>query len=143
MHLARFPRVRLFPTPTPLEKLDNLSRELGGPEIRTLRQLVEYVLTVTARRRMIVDLPQPVARIQARALEIADMLTLGLLPDELKLTRDQVELLRHDNVVSDAAKAEGRNLEGVGITPRAMEAVVPAYLTRFRKTGQFDVERAA
>ena len=33
MHLARFPRVRLFPTPTPLERLDNLTRALGGPEI--------------------------------------------------------------------------------------------------------------
>ena len=33
MHLARFPRLRLFPAPTPLEKLENLSRVLGGPEI--------------------------------------------------------------------------------------------------------------
>lgn len=33
MHLARFPRVFLAHLPTPLEQLDRLSRELGGPEI--------------------------------------------------------------------------------------------------------------
>ena len=117
--------------------------EFGGPEVRTLRDLVEYVLQVTERKRMVVALPDGLARIQARAMEIADGLTLGLLPDELKLTRDQLILLRSDNVVSEQAKAEGRTLEGLGITPRAMEAIVPGYLTRFRKTGQFDLERAA
>jgi NADH dehydrogenase len=117
--------------------------EFGGPEVRTLRQLVEYVLQVTERKRVVVALPEGAARLQARALEILDMLTLGLLPDELKLTQDQLILLRQDNVVSEQAKAEGRTLEGVGITPRAMEAIVPGYLTRFRKTGQFDLERAA
>ena len=117
--------------------------EFGGPEVRTLRELVEYVLAVTERKRMIVAMPEGVARIQARALEILDALALGLLPDELKLTRDQLILLRSDNVVSEAAKAEGRTLEGIGITPRAMEGIVPEYLTRFRKTGQFDLERAA
>ena len=117
--------------------------ELGGPEVKTLRELVEYVLQVTERKRAVVALPEGVARIQARLLEIADTLTFGLLPDDLKLTRDQLILLRSDNVVSEQAKAEGRTLEGVGITPRAMEAIVPGYLTRFRRTGQFDLERAA
>ncbi len=54
------------------------------------------------------------------------------------LTADQVELLRHDNVVSDEAVRAGRTLPGLGIQPTAMEAVVPTYLWRFRKTGQFD-----
>ena len=117
--------------------------ELGGPEILTLRALVEYVLRVTERRRLVVALPDPIAAMQARAMEILDALTLGLLPSELKLTRDQVILLGSDNVVSEAAKAEGRTLDAFGIAPRAMEAIVPGYLTRFRKTGQFEVERAA
>ena len=117
--------------------------ELGGPEIRTLRELVEYVLRVTERNRMIVALPDAAARLQARMLEIVDGLTLGLLPDALKLTRDQVALLAVDNVVSEAAKAEGRSFDGLGVKPRAMEAIVPEYLVRFRKTGQFDVERPA
>ena len=117
--------------------------ELGGPEVRTLGELVAYVLSVTERRRMVLPLPFGAARLQARMLEMADTLTFGLVPPAFKLTRDQVELLRSDNVVSDAAIAEGRTLQGLGIEPRAMEAIVPGYLTRFRKTGQFDVERAA
>jgi hypothetical protein len=55
------------------------------------------------------------------------------------LTPDQVELLRVDNVVSEEAKRERRTLEGLGITPTLMEAIVPSYLQRFRKTGQFRV----
>ena len=53
------------------------------------------------------------------------------------LTPDQVELLRTDNVVSDPAKAELRTLQGLGIEPETIEAIVPSYLWRFRRTGQF------
>ena len=67
---------------------------------------------------------------------------LGLLPDAIKLTRDQVTLLESDNVVSAAAVAEGRSFEGLGIAPVSVEAIVPSYLWRFRKTGQFDTARA-
>lgn len=115
--------------------------ELGGPEIRTLRQLVEYVLAVTGRKRVIVPVPPGAARIQATILELLDTVTLGLLPNELKLTRDQVLLLQRDTIVSEAARAEGRTLEGIGMTPMAFEAVVPSYLVRFRRTGQFDPHR--
>jgi NADH dehydrogenase len=61
---------------------------------------------------------------------------LQLLPKPL-LTTDQVNLLRHDNVVSEEAKREGRTLQALGIEPVSMEAVVPTYLWRFRKAGQF------
>ncbi|KQP67431.1 3-beta hydroxysteroid dehydrogenase [Methylobacterium sp. Leaf111] len=111
--------------------------ELGGPEVETLESLVRYMLKVTMRKRVVLGLPQPAAMFQARALEVVDTLTLGLLPDSLKLTRDQVVLLQNDNVVSETAKAEGRTLEGIGLQPTAMEAVVPGYLWRFRKAGQF------
>ena len=117
--------------------------ELGGPEILTLRQVVEYVLRVTERRRAIVDLPFGLAGIKAGFLEFADMLTLGLLPDNLIFTRDQVALLRHDNVVSERAIAEGRTLEGLGIAPTALEAIVPSYLVRYRRRGQFETRRMA
>ncbi|GJD50124.1 hypothetical protein OPKNFCMD_2861 [Methylobacterium crusticola] len=115
--------------------------ELGGPEILTLQALVEYTLAVTMRRRVVLPVPGPLARVQARAMEFADTLTLGLLPDTLKLTRDQVTLLESDNVVSEAARAEGRTIEGLGIAPTAIEAVVPGYLWRFRKAGQFATGR--
>jgi NADH dehydrogenase len=65
---------------------------------------------------------------------------LQLMPKPL-LTPDQVELLRGDNIVSDAAKREGRTIEALGIDPIAMESVVPSYLWRFRKSGQYQSER--
>src|SRR3954454_72480 len=117
--------------------------ELSGPEVRTLRELVEYVLAVTERRRLVLPLPLKAAGIQALVTETLDMLTLGLLPDAFKLTRDQVLLLGRENVVSDAAKQDGRTLEALGITPTALEAIVPSYLVRFRRTGQFDTERGS
>jgi uncharacterized protein YbjT (DUF2867 family) len=102
--------------------------ELGGPEVRSFKELMEYVLAVTERKRLLLPLPFGLARFKAHFLQ--------LLPTPL-LTPDQVESLRVDNVVSEAARAEGRTLEALGITPSAFEAVVPSYLWRFRKAGQF------
>jgi NADH dehydrogenase len=102
--------------------------ELGGPEVRTFKQLMEYVLATIERRRLLVPIPFPLARLQAQFLQF--------LPKPL-LTPDQVELLKRDNVVSAEAEREGRTLAAFGIEPTAMEAVVPTYLWRFRKTGQF------
>jgi NADH dehydrogenase len=56
---------------------------------------------------------------------------------------DQVDLLKSDNVVSGEAEADGRTLAGLGIEPTAMESIVPSYLWRFRKTGQFKAGRFA
>ena len=75
-------------------------------------------------------------------LEIVNTLSLGLLPNEFLLTRDQVALLQSDNVVSAAAQQEGRTLQGLGLVPTSIEAEVPSYLWRFRKSGQFDTARA-
>jgi NADH dehydrogenase len=117
--------------------------ELGGPEVKTLRELVAYMLMVIRRRRLVMGLSPGLARAQAATMEVLHVLSLGLLPDVLRLTRDQVALLQHDNVVSDSARREGRTLEGLGITPTTIEAIVPPYLVRFRKKGQFDVQRDA
>lgn len=116
--------------------------ELGGPEVKSFRELLAYICEVTDRKRLLLPLPFPLARIQAGVFETLDTLTLGLLPDAIKLTRDQVTLLESDNVVSAAAVAEGRSFEGLGIAPVSVEAIVPSYLWRFRKTGQFDTARA-
>jgi hypothetical protein len=94
-----------------------------------VRQIMEMILRITDRRRMLVSLPFGLAKFQAQFLQFA--------PGALKLTPDQVELLRSDNVVSDAAKAAGLTLEGLGITPDSMEAIAPQYLWRFRAAGQF------
>jgi uncharacterized protein YbjT (DUF2867 family) len=102
--------------------------ELGGPEIFSFRELMEFVLATIERRRLLLPLPFWIARLQAAVL--------GLLPNP-PLTSDQVKLLRTDNVVSDAARNEGRTLTDLGIVPRSVAAIVPAYLWRFRKAGQF------
>jgi NADH dehydrogenase len=107
---------------------DGTIYELGGPEVRTFKQLMQYVLATTERKRLLLPLPFFVAKLQASVLQF--------LPKPL-LTPDQVELLRVDNVVSDAAKADGRTLQGLGIEPESIEAIVPSYLWRFRKAGQF------
>ncbi|CAM5773191.1 oxidoreductase [Labrys miyagiensis] len=103
--------------------------ELGGQEVMSLRQIFEFVLKTTHRNRLLVPVPFAIANIQATFT--------GLLPNP-PLTRDQVALLRHDNVVSPQAQADGRTLEGLGIQPATVEAVVPSYLWRFRKAGQFE-----
>jgi uncharacterized protein YbjT (DUF2867 family) len=102
--------------------------ELGGPEVFTFKELMEFVLATTERTRLLVPLPFAIAKLKA--------LFLQYLPKPL-LTPDQVELLRHDNVVSEQAAHEGRTLEGLGIDPIAVASVVPSYLWRFRRTGQF------
>jgi uncharacterized protein YbjT (DUF2867 family) len=103
--------------------------ELGGPEVLSLREIIEIILGITERQPMLVSLPFGLAKLQALFLQFA--------PGALKLTPDQVALLRTDNVVSDAAKAAGLTLEGLGITPDSMEAIAPQYLWRFRAAGQF------
>jgi uncharacterized protein YbjT (DUF2867 family) len=102
--------------------------ELGGPEVKTFRQLMEFVLATTGRRRLLLPLPFGIAALQAAFLQF--------LPKP-PLTPDQVKLLRVDNVVSAAAEGDGRTLAGLGIDPSTIAAVVPSYLWRFRKTGQF------
>ncbi|HMK71606.1 MAG TPA: complex I NDUFA9 subunit family protein [Xanthobacteraceae bacterium] len=102
--------------------------ELGGPDVRTFRELMEFVLATTERRRLLVPVPYAWMQLQA--------LYLQFLPKPA-LTPDQVELLKHDNVVSAAAREAARTLEGLGIVPESIGAVVPSYLWRFRKTGQF------
>jgi len=107
--------------------------EIGGPEVQTFKQLMEYVLAVTERKRLLLPLPFALAKFQAQFLQF--------LPKP-PLTPDQVELLKTDNVVSAAATHEGRTLKGLGIDATAMETVVPTYLWRFRRAGQFKVRGA-
>jgi uncharacterized protein YbjT (DUF2867 family) len=97
--------------------------ELGGPRIYSFRELMRYVLAETRRKRLLIDLPYSVGNLQARLFE--------LLPTP-PLTRDQLLLLQRDNVVSEGALT----LADLGITPKAVEAIVPAYLARFRPAGR-------
>ena len=85
--------------------------ELGGTEVLTMREIMEIILSITGRKRMLLSLPFGLARAQAMFLQFA--------PGMFKLTPDQVAMLQSDNVVSDTAKASGLTLEGLGITPES------------------------
>ena len=108
--------------------------ELGGPEVLSMREIMKIILDITDRDRMLVSLPFGLAKLQSLLLQFA--------PGPFKLTPDQVELLRSDNVVSGAAKAAGLTLEGLGISPDSIEAIAPQYLWRFRPAGQFQRKNA-
>jgi uncharacterized protein YbjT (DUF2867 family) len=107
--------------------------ELGGPDVRTFKELMEFTLATIRRRRPLLPVPFALMKLQATLLQF--------LPKP-PITPDQVELLKRDNVVSAEAKRDGRTLEGLGIIPESMAAIVPTYLWRFRKTGQFDARTA-
>ncbi|MGE3146121.1 MAG: complex I NDUFA9 subunit family protein [Pseudorhodoplanes sp.] len=102
--------------------------ELGGPEVRSFKELMEFMLATVERKRLLLPLPFALARMQAAVLQF--------LPKP-PLTPDQVALLRTDNVVSDSARSEGRTFAAFGIAPVTMQAIVPSYLWRFRRMGQF------
>jgi NADH dehydrogenase len=102
--------------------------ELAGPDVRTFKELMEYVLATIERRRLLIPVPFGLLKLQAAILQF--------LPKP-PLTPDQVELLKHDVVLSAEARRDGRTLEGLGNVSTAMAAIVPSYLWRFRKRGQF------
>jgi NADH dehydrogenase len=96
--------------------------ELGGPRVMTMREVLEFVLEQTHRRRPLLPMPEGLLRLQAR---------LGEMLPTPPLTRDQLILLGRDNVVAEGAPG----LADLGISPKAVEAIVPAYLARFRPGG--------
>jgi uncharacterized protein YbjT (DUF2867 family) len=103
--------------------------ELGGPEVRTFKELMQFILATIERNRLLVPLPFFAAKFKALFLQFA--------PSPLTLTPGQVDMLRTDNIVSEKAIIERRTLQGIGIDPETIEAIVPSYLWRFRRTGQF------
>ena len=109
--------------------------ELGGPEVKTFRECLETTLAAIDRRRLLVPVPWWLASAGASALQ--------LWPWQPLLTVDQVRQLKIDNVVSEAAKAEGRTFEAFGIAPDSLAALLPSYLYRFRPRGEFEHHRTA
>lgn len=105
--------------------------ELGGPDVETMRALMQRLLHVVRRKRYIVNIPFGMARINAFFIEMWHKVSLGIVP--LVLTRDQVKLLKFDNVVHPGAKG----LEALGVHPTSMGAVLDSYLYRFRPQGQY------
>jgi uncharacterized protein YbjT (DUF2867 family) len=104
--------------------------ELGGPGVYTFRQLMEIVLKETHKRRPLLPLPTPIARVMGQAGDVQAKLLPILAP---QITSDQVALLGRDNVADPGRPG----LEALGVSPTALDAVLPSYLWKFRKGGQF------
>lgn len=107
--------------------------ELGGPEVKTLRELMEQMLEVIHRRRIVINLPFWIARIMAFGFDMMQVVSFGLISNGV-LTRDQLRNLARDNVVAENAKG----FDALGIVPTMIGAVLPDYLWRFRPSGQYD-----
>ncbi|PTX57916.1 NADH dehydrogenase [Litoreibacter ponti] len=106
--------------------------ELGGPDVDTFRELMQTMLDIVRRRRLIVNIPFFIGRIMGTSFDVLSFISGGLIKGPV--TRDQVRNLAVDNVVS----GETRTFADLGIEPVAMEAILPSYLWRFRPSGQYD-----
>ena len=93
---------------------------------------MDLMLGIIRRRRLVANIPFPIARMMGFGFEMAGSLTGGLIPPQI--TRDQVKNLAQDNVVSEGAQT----FDDLGIEPVAMEAILPDYLWRFRPSGQYE-----
>lgn len=116
-----------------LVRPDAMSRvyEIGGPRVYTFKELMELMLREIGQKRFLAPVPFPIASMIGLAGEIA-----GAAPFvEPPLTRDQVKLLKHDNIV-DASGAVG-TLSDLGVEPNTVESILPSYMVRYRRYGQF------
>jgi uncharacterized protein YbjT (DUF2867 family) len=104
--------------------------ELGGPEVVTYRALLETIMAETGRHRPLLPMPAGLMRFGATIL--------SFLPFPPLITPDQVTLLSIDNIVSPEAEREKRTLAAFAIAPTPMGAILPSYLWRFRRHGEFD-----
>ncbi len=109
--------------------------ELGGPDVESHKALMQRILREAGRNRPLIPVPSGLMKLLASVL--------GLLPFKPLITPDQVELLGVDNVVSEQARKDKRTLAAFDITPTAMDDVLPTYMWRFRRHGQFDRDGGA
>ncbi len=103
--------------------------ELGGSEIVSMYELMQEVAYQSGRNNYLLPIPTFLAKIKAFFLQ--------LLPSPL-VTIDQIVQLQNDNIVSEQAKKQRRDIKALGITPTTMQAILPTYMWRFRKHGEFE-----
>ncbi len=106
--------------------------ELGGPDVKTLRDIIGDLLTAIQRRRIVMNLPFVAGRAIATVLDFASFCTGGLFTNRI-VTRDQVVSLKSDSVVSEGTKT----LADLGIKATDFAAVIPEYVWRYRPSGQY------
>lgn len=104
--------------------------ELGGPDVLSFKDIYRRLFSYTRQPRLLMPVPFGLARLKGKIL--------GILPHP-PLTADQVETLRTDNVVSPDAFG----LKDLGITPTALDAILPTYLNQYRPGGRFADKKPA
>ena len=104
--------------------------ELGGPETLSFEEIYKKLFSYTGQKPILFPLPYGAAKFQA--------FFMGVLPKP-PLTRDQVESLKTDNVMNEDALG----LENLGVTPTALDLILPTYLTRYRRGGRFGDKMSA
>lgn len=114
-----------------LEEPDSYGKvyELGGSEILDFQELIKVMLDVISRKRVIVAIPDGFAGLATAILRF--------MPYPFKFTKDQYKALQKDNVVSEKAKAEHKDLTALGIKATPLSLILPQYLVRYRSEGQF------
>ncbi|HVZ01880.1 MAG TPA: complex I NDUFA9 subunit family protein [Dongiaceae bacterium] len=105
--------------------------ELGGPRIYSFRELMTLLLAELGRRRLLIGVPFALASLKGAILQAIPFI-------KPPLTADQVKLLKRDNVV--APQAQG--FKELGITPTALEPILPTYLDLYRPHGYYSRARA-
>ena len=106
------------------EEINNSIYELGGPQTFTFKELMKILLKQIKKKRFLVPIPYSFAKFQAKILQ--------LLPKP-PLTTDQVEMLKYDNIVTNNYP----KIKDLKINPKTIESVLPNYIWRFRRGGQF------
>ena len=106
--------------------------ELGGPETLSFKECMERMLEVVGRQRLLASMPFAIASMIGQFAQY--------LPNA-PITPDQVEMMKTDNVVSQSAVEAGKTLAGMDIAAAPMMSILPRYLVRFRKHGQFEANR--
>lgn len=112
--------------------------ELGGPHIFTFRELLELMLREIGRKRLLLPIPFALGAPIGLAGEAIGLIPIFAPP----ITRDQIRLLKKDNVVGAGGEAQIGTLADLGVQPVSVEAILPSYMVRYRKYGQF-AERLA
>ncbi|MEM9989140.1 MAG: complex I NDUFA9 subunit family protein [Pseudomonadota bacterium] len=109
--------------------------ELGGPEVMTFKELLQLMLKIIGRKRLLLPLPFFAANMMGSAGDLVSKLPFLQAP----ITADQVKLLKRDNIVG-ISDEDVATFEDLGIVPETMGTILPTYLVRFRKQGQFSPE---
>lgn len=115
--------------------LQGQTYELGGPQVATFKELLELMLKIIGRRRLLLPIPFPVALTMGGVGDFLSIVPFVQAP----ITKDQVVLLKSDNVVGLTGEDLG-TIADFGITPETMTTILPTYLSRFRKQGQYSPE---